>query len=198
MNELEKKTNEISQNATRGSLSERLKAKQINFNNLDKILILDGSTSMNSDVEPGKSKWNALKDVVKFMKGKAILFGHEARVLDLNEVSKINLATGKSTKMGLAFLKAKELGYKNVLMLTDGEASDREFALNAIEGLNVQIMYIGAGERPEILNELAKKSGSFATTEDLKSTAALSTKIQLLLNPGNKSNESNNLGPICL
>jgi hypothetical protein len=187
MNKTNETTDAISMQQISGlTLSEKLKIKR------KKLLIIDISGSMNEEIEPGVTKTDAVKDIVKSIIGNKIVFNSEARLLDVNEEIP-NPSSG--TVMSKAFKLAKSLKYKEAIMLTDGnDASyDQEIALDEVgEGmLKLQIMYIGAGERPAFLDKLAAKAGGFCTTEDLKMTKELETKLQLLLG-------SSDTGPICL
>lgn len=172
------------------TLSEKLKIKR------KKLLIIDISGSMNEEIEPGMTKIDAVRDIVKSIIGNKIVFNSAAALLDINE--EIPDPSG-NTIMSKAFKLAKSLKYKEAIMLTDGNnvSYDQEIALNEVgEGmLKLQIMYIGTGERPAFLDRLAAKAGGFCTTEDLKMTKELETKLQLLLGSSDVSLSKN---PICL
>lgn len=175
MNELTKEDNK---NLT---LKERLEMRKLSRKT---CLILDISASMNSYIEPGMSKISALRDIVSGIRGNpiCIMFSTEARIGDKDHIPDPR----GCTNMSPAFVLAKDQGFKEALMITDGEASDRERALKVVEGLKLQIMYVGAGPAPDFLNQLASKAGSFCTIEDLKKPKELTNKIQLLLDSGNK------------
>src|SRR5277367_2387927 len=178
-------TNQLSKQNSNLSLVERLNQRKLA---LRKCLILDVSASMSIDVEPGIRRIDALKNIVKSIIGNpvTIVFSTNAKVADnKNAIPE----PGGSTNMGIALNLAKSEGFSEILLLTDGEATDGEAAL-LVEDIKVQIMFIGSGERPEFLNQLAAKSGSFATTEDLKEPKALVNKIQLLLNSGEENVQS--------
>ena len=189
----ENKMNELEKQNTSMTLVERLKARTVALGN--KVLILDMSGSMHSDVEPGLSKIQALKDIVSSISGNPsiIVFNSSAHVADKNSIGE---PTG-NTYMAEAFQLAKDQGFKSALLITDGIANDPTEALIEAVGLNIQIMYVGAGNKPKFLDDLAAQSGGFCTKENLKLDAQkeLSTKIQLLLGDGKEETKK---GPICL
>jgi len=167
-----KQNNEIAQQTNNLTLKERLQLKKSN-----RVLILDISASMNEEIEPGRSKITALREIVNSIPGNppTIAFNNTAI-----EIDKSNIPNPRGgTMMTNALILAKSKGFKNILMITDGDASDKRLTLLEAEGLNIQIMYVGCGPRPKFLDEL----GSSCTTEDLRSKE-LGTKIQLLLGSG--------------
>src|SRR5208337_3398430 len=153
--ELEKRnsdmTMELEKRNSNMTLVERLKARKLNSNI---CLILDVSASMSCDVEPGKSKINALRDTVLGIVGNPVCieFSTEARVASKNKISNPKGQTYLSRALELA----KDQGFKDCLILTDGDVSnpDKPIALEQAKGMNLQIMYIGAGPRPEFLDQL--------------------------------------------
>jgi hypothetical protein len=145
---------------------------------------------MYSDVEPGKSKIEALRDIVTNIECSAIYAFNDTCV----KIDKDNIPNPSGgTYMANAFKYVKAEGFHDALLLTDGEANDKDAALSEVgDDFKVQIMYIGAGPKPDFLNQLAAKAGSFCTIEDLKKPKELTEKVQLLLGAGK------NEGPICL
>jgi len=185
-------TNEIQQDEKRSlTLSERLALKR----GITKFAILcDTSGSMYTDVEPGQSRIDVLRNIVKELSNAPIIvFNNNAMLADKNSIPKPCGGTYFSKALQLA----KDHGILNVVLLTDGQnsKSDETATLEIAKGMNIRIMYIGTGERPEFLSKLANQSGSFATTEDLKKPKEIKEKIQLLLDSGNKQEQK---GPICL
>lgn len=158
------------------TLVERLKISRSSS-----CLLLDVSTSMNSDVEPGKTKMEALVDIVEGLTGNPVtyLFGSTVRKVNRNEVPR--KATDGATNMAPALRQIKLDGFKSAIMITDGDATDKSQTLIEIEGVSLQIMYVGSGNKPDFLDELAKKGGTFCTKQDLKLTKELTAKVQLLL-----------------
>jgi len=190
-------TNELQNNQDTNketrTLVERLKARSAVLDK-DSCLVLDISSSMNIAIEPEKRRIDALRDIVKALSVRppTIVFSDQARLLASNE--DIPNPSG-GTYMERAFSLAKQNGYKNLLLITDGEASKENFALEAAQSLNVQIMYVGSGNYPQFLEDLAAQSGSFCTIEDLTKPKELGEKIRLLLSAGDGEI---NKGPICL
>ena len=184
-------TNEIQQDGKRSlTLSERLALKR----GITKFAILcDDSGSMFTDVEPGQSRIDVLRNIVKELADAPIIvFSDDARIADKNSIPEPCGGTYFSKALQLA----KDHGILNVVLLTDGAnaKSDEAITLEIAKGMNIRIMYIGTGERPEFLSKLANQSGSFATTEDLKKPKEIKEKIQLLLDAGKQEQK----GPICL
>lgn len=146
-------------------------------------LLLDTSGSMNWSVEPGQTRIGALRNIVNNLKmaGNIYYFNDVCQACLKDAIP--NPAGG--TMMSVAFNYLKSQGIKKVIMITDGEAVDKVEALNAVIGLELQVMFVGSGEVPEFLNELVRVSGgSFATKENLTLPKELTAKIQLLLGAG--------------
>ena len=184
-------TNEIQQNEKKSlTLSGRLALKR--YSGAPAILC-DTSGSMWTDVEPGQSRIDVLRSIVKELTNALIMvFNSDAKIADKNSIPDPLGGTYISKALQLA----KDNGILNVILLTDGEneISDNTITLEIAKGMNIRIMYIGSGERPEFLNKLANQSGSFATTEDLKKPKEIKEKIQLLLGDGKQEKK----GTICL
>ena len=66
-------------------------------------------------------------------------------------------------------------------MITDGEATDKASALEAVVGLNIQILYVGAGIKPAFLDELAAKCGGYCNKQDLTKPKELAAELKLLM-----------------
>lgn len=154
------------------SLKERIALKRSR-----KALLLDISSSMNTEIEPGKTRLDALKDIVSGIPTETLKIAFNSYAYTVNEMP---LHGSGATKMSLAIEMAKSMGYKAALMITDGEATDKLAALESIKGFDLQTMYVGSGERPAFLDQLSRK----ATTEDLKMMKELTAKIVLLLEEG--------------
>jgi hypothetical protein len=174
------------------TLTERLEMKK---QNKSKGLILDISGSMTDEIEPGFRKIDALRDIVKELKGgfTTIVFNSHACV---KENRKIPEPSG-GTVMSSAFKLTKENGIREAIMITDGDCNqfDKEAALHEVEGLKLQIMYVGKPElKPEFLDQLARCSGTLVTTEDLKKVKEVTGKVQLFLSAAKVKKD----GPICL
>lgn len=144
-------------------------------------LLLDVSSSMSISIEPGERRIDALRKIVAAIPGNPPTYAFADNIRKIQK-SEVPNPCG-FTYMGVAFTALKLEGHKSVIMVTDGEASDKTAALQAVEGLTVQIMYVGSGPEPEFLKELAKKAGGFCTLENLRKPKELAEKITRLLEP---------------
>jgi hypothetical protein len=187
-------TQEITPQQDTRTLAERLAARRIILST-GKCLLLDTSASMSIDIEPGQSRIDALREIVKAIHGDipTFHFGSQCFKIDKNKIPD----PSGYTAMHKAFEAAKAEGFKSVLLITDGEPDSEDAALNAANGLNIQIMYVGSGKKPEFLDKLAKACGNYCTVDDLKEPAKLTEKIQLYLSAGSEK-PSEARGPICL
>jgi len=183
--------NNIQKTTSTLTLSQRMAARKLNNNT---VLLLDVSGSMYSDIEPGKSKISALRDIVSNIPGSPVIFAFNDSTQGCTKNTVLNPCGG--TKMSQALEHLKLRGHNKIIMITDGEAQDKEQTLISAAGMSIQILYIGAGQKPDFLDKLcaAAANGSFATKEDLKQTKELSAKLQLLLDSGEKTKDQT----ICL
>lgn len=162
------------------SLKDRLNVKR----NMPCILA-DISGSMSSNCEPGCRKIDALRSIIADLDGDPDVFAFHSRV---DKVAKDYIPEPQgSTFMGRAFAHLKREGFRKVVMITDGEATDKDDALIEVEGLELKILYVGAGNKPSFLDDLAAKAGGFCSKEDLKFQKELTGKIQGLLGPARGS-----------
>jgi len=146
-------------------------------------LILDLSSSMNEDCEPGRTKLEALYDIVAGLTGQfdIICFNDSAWKCSKDEIP----TNGKGcTYMSTAIHLCKTEGIKAAIMITDGDASDKSSTLGAATGFGLQIMFVGGGKKPAFLDELAKKCGGYCTKDDITLTKEITAKVQLLLGSG--------------
>ena len=158
------------------SLVERLKAKKSIAITGDAALILDISGSMNSDCEPGKTKMQALRDVIGGLQGDpaVIIFSYDARLATKNTIP---LHGTGGTCMAKAINLAKSQGFQRAVMITDGEANDPNETIEAVRNFDLKILYVGPGPKPPFLDRISKD----ASQEDLKAQKNLTAKVQLLL-----------------
>jgi hypothetical protein len=162
------------------SLKERLKLKS-----RQPALILDISGSMNSDCEPGHSKIDALRSIVNNIKvfPPTYVFNSEPQKLKDRKVPKPRGGTVMSRVLDLV----KKNGHKKVIMITDGECNnwDKENALEAVKGIELSVLYVGAGPKPEFLDQLVNAGkGGYCTQEDLSRPLEIEGKLTLLLESG--------------
>jgi len=171
------------------SLVERLKLQKNT-----PALLLDTSGSMNSYGEGGtKRRIDSLRDILSTLPtGKLFSFNDSCHPCLKDAIPN---PTG-NTYLSIAFEKLKSAGIKNIILITDGEANDKDAALASVEGLTLQIMYVGSGDTPDFLKQLAAKAGTICTKEDLTMQKELTAKITLLLNAG--SDNPREGGSICL
>ena len=170
-------SNELAQQSTGLSLKDRLSLKKTST-----TLLLDVSGSMISECEPGHSRIQALRDIVAGISNVGQIYAFNDSFQPCLKDA-IPCPCG-GTYMSNAFNKLKQLGVANIILITDGEAQDKDSALEAAKGMKIQIMYVGPGECPEFLHELANVAGSICTKEDITMPKELTTKIMLLLNAG--------------
>jgi hypothetical protein len=184
-------TQELTLNTNRNlTLSERLSLKKSG-----RVLLLDVSGSMSSDCEPGKTKIDALREVVAGIKyqPKMFAFSSDTAECDKDTIPRPN----GGTRLGRALAYMKDKGHDKIIVITDGMVDDPDLCLEMAKKTNIQIFYIGVGEKPKFLEELAAAAGgNFCTKEDISAGAReLQGKLQLLLGPGDSSVSG---GPICL
>lgn len=161
------------------SLVERLKQKKSN-----PCLLLDLSSSMNEDCEPGRAKIQALTEIVRGLKNNPTIIAFNDTAWETDKNAKF---IGKyGTNMSTAIELAKRLHHHAAIMITDGEANDKERVLEAVKNFNLRILYVGPGPKPSFLDDLANAGGSTCTLEDLTMPAELEGKLQLLLGEGKK------------
>lgn len=160
------------------TLKERLQMKKST-----KALILDLSGSMSTEVEPNKSRYETLVDIVQGVVGTPTMIGFNSEAFLIEAKDKIPHPIG-FTALAKAINLAKSMGINAAVLITDGEVTDRAESLEAIKGFHLEALYVGNGERPAFLNELANKSGGFCSKEDLKNVKEIGEKMQLLLGDG--------------
>src|SRR5260370_23046277 len=137
---------------------------------------------MDISIEQDKSRVQALRDIVACIKGDISVYYFNN---SCEKIGKNNIPNPKGyTYMANAFRKIKADGYKEVILITDGEATDKEEAVIEAKDLKIEIIYVGGVNKPKFLDDLAGQSGSTATVQDLKKPKELAKKIQLLLESG--------------
>jgi hypothetical protein len=161
------------------SLAERFKAKKQPATSGDVCLILDRSASMNAECEPGLQRIEALRKIVKDLPGNPlkIAFSYTAQIVD-----GIPSPAG-GTNLAPALILAKSNGYRKAIIITDGEVGDQSPSIREVQGMSIEIMYVGPDPKPSFLDLLAEAAGGKCSIEDLKKTAELTEKITNLLGP---------------
>lgn len=157
------------------SFAERVAQKQAARN---RCLLLDTSGSMASPCGDGRSKIAALRQLAEGFSGERKF----AFSSFCHEITDIPDANG-GTAMCQALEAIKSVGVTHAVLITDGEQTDGqpEDVYRAAEGLKLDIFYVGPGEPPPMLIELAKRTGGSFGHSDLKETKVLSSQIKGLL-----------------
>ena len=70
------------------------------------------------------------------------------------------------TYLGRAFKQLKKDGHKSIVLITDGEATDPEDALEEAKDLQVEVFYVGPAPQPKFLSKLAKVAGGSGKDRD--------------------------------
>jgi len=125
-------------------------------------LLLDVSYSMNDvcDFETGEKSIDALIEVAKsFKETRTFLFADRIKEAPVTILEYHKDVVGVSTNMKQAFEFIKQRGIKHTVLVTDGEPDDEEGALQAAKGLVLDIIYVGSGQIPEFLCNLARITG---------------------------------------
>lgn len=162
------------------TLAQRLKLKKSQA-----TLLLDVSGSMAEEIEPSRTKIDALRDVVRQLKGDPKIVAFESRVHNVPDKNSVPSPMGGTNLYG-ALIHLRAQGVKNVILLTDGEAEAQDDCLAIAKEFKIKVMYIGLGNRPDFLDKLALASDGYATTEDLLNPKELTEKLTLLLESGNQ------------
>ena len=148
-------------------------------------LLLDCSSSMEGDVEPGCSKWSALRRLLpQFLGVRRFAFASDCRsVTDLPRPS-------GTTDMAGAFAAVKRAGIRHAVLITDGEPDSEAAALREAKGLRLDIFYVGPPPRPAFLDQLAAATGgtSHSSTLNPRGVGRLTASVKqiLALPPGPK------------
>ena len=175
------------------TLSEKLKLRR---SNTGTVLLLDVSSSMSEEIEPERSKYKALCEIISGLNNnpKMYYFSDTYGECTKESIPRPNGMTYLSPL--LEYLKSTAI--TQAIVITDGDMTDKINTLNSSIGMNLKIMYVGTGLRPAFLDKLANQCGGWASTEDLKiqSQKALTEKIQLLICSGNEQIDRG--GSICL
>ena len=171
-------TAELTQNTEKHlTLTERLHVRRNST-----TLLVDTSGSMASDCEPGLSKIQALRNIVNGLSGSSAIMWFNSK---FGWCAKDSIPDPcDCTYLANVLMHLKALGHRSIVLITDGDITDKQETLVACKDMNIKCMYIGAGPRPEFLDKLANLSGGWATTEDLTQQKLLTEKVQLLLGSG--------------
>lgn len=157
------------------TLLQRLQSKQNKKTDTDTCLLLDVSGSMSGILPSGKTKIDALKEVIKDFSG--------VRKFSFSDKCEEVLPTDASggTNMANAFYIIKRAGLRRCILVTDGLPDSEQAALEAVSGLSVNIIYVGPPPTPQFLRDLALHTKSSFSIENLVATKELKSTIQLFL-----------------
>lgn len=172
------------------TLAEKLKLRRTPMA-IDAIL-LDVSSSMGIDVEPGKSRWEALREILSSVKFKGRKFFFNSQFGEVTADKPLPAPTG-GTMLAALLDHIKAEGCKSCLIITDGEVHDKIQVRESKKGMKIKVMFVGT-VKPAFLDELA--TDGHATVEDLAQTKQLTDKIQLLLSASDAT--ASDKGPIQL
>lgn len=161
----------------RSRLTERLAVKQ-------KALLLDTSGSMTLQLANGTRRIDALKKVVRDLPTGPRTFCFS---FSCEETHTIPEPSG-DTNMDLAFFHLKSQNVTHAVLITDGEPTcSEDAALNAAQGLKLDIIYVGDDPAPPFLRRLAEYTGGAYNKTDLLEPLLLKNQIAGLLSAGRQS-----------
>jgi hypothetical protein len=151
-------------------------------------LLLDCSSSMEEDVEPGTSKHDALRRLLpQFLGTRRFAFSDACAA-----VSALPAPNG-TTDMAGAFGAIKRAGVRHAVLITDGVPNSEAAALREAKGLRLDIFYVGAAPRPAFLDKLAAATGgtSHSSTLNTRGAGRLTAAVKqiLALPPGPKKED---------
>lgn len=140
-------------------------------------ILADVSGSMDEYINPGERKIDALKFCLtdfKLIK----LYAFSSQCYVVTELPN----PGGSTALHRAFQVIKQDNIKKVILLTDGQPDNCEWALKEANGLEIHIIYIGPQPAPQFLADLASTHGGTFSIEEVKNRKAIIGKITGFLN----------------
>ena len=131
--------------------------------------------------EPGRSKIDALRDIVRGLTAPRIYAFSVACKRVCDEIPEPR----GGTALHLAFLRLRADGITRAVLITDGLPDDEDAALREVRGLGLDIFYVGPAPKPEFLDRLAAaaRAGSRAEQASLSGAGseALLGRATLLL-----------------
>lgn len=127
-------------------------------------LLLDVSDSMSEFVGTGAEavrKIDSLRLLAERFQLRKFTFSNEGTCRESWDIPE----PGGLTDMADAFQVLKSLRVRKIVLITDGLPSNKERALEAASGLQIDIVYVGPAPAPPFLSQLtAATSGSFRST----------------------------------
>lgn len=150
----------------------------------DAVLLLDLSGSMWEWAGAGKTKLEALADLVARLPP-ARRFGFSGDCQEIDHQAAIDQVAGQfggTTDLERAFATVRAAGAKTVVLITDGHPTSGEpETLQAAGGLQLHIFYVGPEPVPDFLKALAKATDGQFHRGNLSVPLAIETKIRGLL-----------------
>lgn len=85
------------------------------------------------------------------------------------------------TDMAAAFEHLKSKSIRHAIIITDGRPDSEQKALQAAQGLKLDIFYVGPPPEPPFLRRLAQMTGGTYGATSLSNTKQLSVQVRMLL-----------------
>ena len=134
-------------------------------------------------IEPNRSRIDALRSIVEDLK---VTYETYAFSTYINKIDQKHIPSPNGgTRLGHALDQLLHNNRKKVVLITDGEAEDPARCLELAKNFELAIMYVGSGDRPQFLDDLANAAHGTCSTEDLRQKE-LTEKITLLLGSGSQ------------
>lgn len=149
---LQKNTNKVTSETTAQqpqSFAQRLKLAK---RNKERCAMIDISGSMMEHAHDGKTKIEIVNDLLKKLPAEGRKFTFNDYVTEVRNESRLQADYG--TNMTAAFNYAKDEGFKEIILLTDGIPDHPPFALMAAKDLIIHVVYIGPPPIPQFLYDL--------------------------------------------
>jgi hypothetical protein len=141
-----------------------------------RCLLLDTSGSMVEECEPGVSKIQALRTLVKKLPTCPVyIFADKVQRIEASAIP----APDGWTNMALAFDRIRQDGYLSAVLITDALPNDPQLALKSAAGLALEIFYVGPSPKPAFLDQLAAVAGGQAHTADLGRNGSGQLEVQI-------------------
>ena len=138
-------------------------------------LLLDRSGSMAAPCGDGRSKLAALQDIASdFSYLPQYSFSFDCQLGP-------PLTAHGGTNLAGALATIKAAGFYYCILITDGKPDSAAAALNAAEGMTIDIIYVGPAPAPQFLADLARITGGAYGAGSLGAPRAVTQQVQLLL-----------------
>lgn len=125
--------------------------------NSNEIVLADFSGSMDELINDTETKYQIVCELLRNLADRRIwLFASYPKE---HIEGKPFPGTFGGTALGLAFEKMHEINAKHIILITDGAPDSESHALRAVQGLTIEIIYIGPDPYPDFLKRLAEATG---------------------------------------